>query len=280
MNTELRKRVITAFFFVATVLAGLYGGRWAFVGLMSLIAALCIWEFLGLTLTKGSGPTHLFRRIFGVIIGLLPVIFVSLSMMYKESMPSPGELVIYVLPLFFLLFIFELFSHSESPFQNVAFVVLGLVYIGCSVASLDYIAFVYYPEQFFPHIILGILMISWANDTGAYFAGSTFGKHKLFERISPKKTWEGFAGGAILALLIAFGLSQFFVELSVSQWLMLGVVVIVFGTLGDLIESRLKRSLGIKDSGNILPGHGGVLDRFDALIFLMPFATLYLYLIR
>ena len=125
-------------------------------------------------------------------------------------------------------------------------------------------------------IIFGLLFILWASDTGAYFAGTFLGKRKLFERISPKKSWEGFFGGAILALIFAYGLSEFFHTLNVLQWMIVGVIIIVGGTFGDLVESLLKRSIEIKDSGTSLPGHGGFLDRFDGLLISAPFIVAYL----
>jgi phosphatidate cytidylyltransferase len=125
---------------------------------------------------------------------------------------------------------------------------------------------------------LGFLVILWLNDTGAYLVGSLIGKHKLFERISPGKTWEGSAGGALFALLTAWGLSFIFKQLDVSQWMILSLIIVVTGTLGDLVESMLKRSLALKDSGDILPGHGGILDRFDAVLLSAPFVFVYLAL--
>jgi phosphatidate cytidylyltransferase len=125
-------------------------------------------------------------------------------------------------------------------------------------------------------VVLGFLVILWLNDTGAYFVGSLIGKHKLFERISPGKTWEGSAGGAVFALLTAWGLSFIFKQLDALQWIFLAILIVISGTLGDLVESMLKRSLGIKDSGTILPGHGGLLDRFDAVFLSAPFVFVYL----
>jgi len=123
---------------------------------------------------------------------------------------------------------------------------------------------------------LGILFLIWSSDSGAYVVGSLIGRTRLFERISPKKSWEGTIGGGLFSLLVAYILSRYFLEIRTDQWLTLAVIVIVAGILGDLIESMLKRSLQIKDSGSILPGHGGILDRFDALIFAVPFAWVYL----
>jgi phosphatidate cytidylyltransferase len=128
-------------------------------------------------------------------------------------------------------------------------------------------------------VVLGFLVILWLNDTGAYFVGSLIGKHKLFERISPGKTWEGSAGGAFFAVLTAWGISFIFKQLDGMQWMILAILIVISGTLGDLVESMLKRSLGIKDSGTILPGHGGLLDRFDAVLLSAPFVFVYLVLI-
>ncbi len=114
----------------------------------------------------------------------------------------------------------------------------------------------------------------------AYFVGSQLGRRKLFERISPKKTWEGTIGGGLCTVLIAWGLSFLIDDFTVTQWIALGAVAAVFGTLGDLVESMLKRSVGVKDSGNLLPGHGGLLDRFDAFIFALPFYWLTLMLLK
>ncbi|MEO0775984.1 MAG: phosphatidate cytidylyltransferase, partial [Bacteroidota bacterium] len=128
--------------------------------------------------------------------------------------------------------------------------------------------------------VFGLLLLTWSNDTAAYLVGSRIGKTPLFPRISPKKTWEGSLGGVVITFLIAFLISQWFREHSTKQWLVLAGIVAIFGSTGDLVESMLKRSENIKDSGNLLPGHGGVLDRFDAFIFLLPFATAYLLLIK
>ena len=129
---------------------------------------------------------------------------------------------------------------------------------------------------FHPNIIFGLLLLTWANDTGAYLIGSQIGRTKLFPRISPKKTWEGSLGGVLVAFMTAYLLSLFFKDLVLKDWLILAFLVSIFGSIGDLVESMLKRSLKIKDSGNLLPGHGGMLDRFDAFLFLLPFAAAYL----
>jgi phosphatidate cytidylyltransferase len=125
-----------------------------------------------------------------------------------------------------------------------------------------------------------LLLLTWMNDTGAYLVGSNFGRRMLFPRISPKKTWEGTIGGVVITFITAASFCAFSGELRLFDWMVLAAFVSVFGTLGDLVESMLKRSVGVKDSGNLLPGHGGVLDRFDAFIFVLPFAAAYLLSIR
>ncbi len=178
-------------------------------------------------------------------------------------------------PLVSFVYMIKLYKKFErKPFTNIAFTFLGIFYVAVPFALLNVAAFEdgVYNYQ----IIFGCLFILWASDTGAYFAGTFFGKRKLFERISPKKSWEGFIGGAMLALIFAFGIAHYFDTLSLQQWLVVCVIIIVGGTFGDLIESLLKRSIEIKDSGTSLPGHGGFLDRFDGLLISAPFIVTYL----
>ncbi len=276
----LLRRGITAVFFVVIMLGGLYGGRYSFVALFTLITGLCLWEFLGLTLRKSQGHRDTIRRVIGLVLGLMPIVLVSLLKL--ELIASAEDFVLYsaalFFPLLFLSFIYELFTASQQPFANVAFLLLGVVYIGVPFAMLDFIAFG--GDEFQANTVFGLLLLTWSNDTAAYLVGSQIGKTPLFPRISPKKTWEGSLGGVVITFLIAFLLSQWFTEHSTPQWLVLGGIVAIFGSTGDLVESMLKRSENIKDSGNLLPGHGGLLDRFDAFIFLLPFATAYILLIK
>jgi phosphatidate cytidylyltransferase len=136
----------------------------------------------------------------------------------------------------------------------------------------------YAPYNF--HYVLGIILLIWASDVGAYLVGSLIGKHKLFERISPGKTWEGTIGAFILNIGCAFIIANWFPELALKHWIVISILVSVFGSIGDLVESMFKRQAGIKDSGKIMPGHGGILDRFDSLLFVSPFVYAYLSLIK
>ena len=164
--------------------------------------------------------------------------------------------------------------NDANPFTNIAFFFLGIIYVCVPLSLLNVASFI--TGEYNYQIPLGIFLILWASDTGAYFAGVNFGKTKLFERVSPKKSWEGSLGGTILALLMTFGVAHFFQSLELYSWLIIAAIIIIAGTYGDLVESMFKRSILIKDSGSTIPGHGGFLDRFDGLLLAVPFIVVYL----
>ena len=151
---------------------------------------------------------------------------------------------------------------------------MGIVYVALPFSFLNIISFSH--GSYGHEVLLGLLLILWSNDTGAYFIGSRFGRHKLFERVSPKKTWEGSIGGGLLALGMTWLISTFSSDFTQNEWFVIGIIIIIAGTYGDLIESLFKRSIEIKDSGTKLPGHGGFLDRFDGLLLASPFIVFYL----
>lgn len=279
-NQGLLQRAVTAVIFVAIMLGGLYISSYSFIALFALITALCLWEFYGMVLEHQDSRAFAARKFIGLGLGLTP--FVVVSLLQLGMLTSTRELIIAIAifssPFIFLLFIYELYAKAQRPFTNIAFLYLGVLYIGLPMALLTIVAFE--GQVFYANTIFGLLLLSWLNDTGAYLVGSMIGKTKLFPRISPNKTWEGSLGGVVLTLVVSYILSVFFDELRTLDWLVLGLIVSVFGSIGDLVESMLKRSVGVKDSGNILPGHGGILDRFDAFIFLVPFASAYLLWVR
>ena len=200
----------------------------------------------------------------------------------------------YLVTIIYML-IAELYLRQDDPVQDWAYTMLAQLYIALPFSLLNVLAFTATPDgqvAFNTLLPLSVFIFLWVNDTGAYCVGSLLGRHKLFPRISPGKSWEGSIGGAVFVLLAAWGigwldnmlvadmdhsLTLFTGMLSIPEWLGLGLVVVVFGTWGDLVESLFKRTLGIKDSGNILPGHGGMLDRFDSSLLAIPAAVVYLY---
>lgn len=275
----LLKRAFTAIVFVIVMLGGLFGGRYSFIGLFALITALCLWEFLGLVLNN-EAKKDFYRKLIGLGLGIMP--FILASIVQLNFIPDRESFIVMAALLFspfvFLCFVFELYTQSEKPFLNIAYLVLGLFYIGIPFALLDFIAFS--GEYFYATTVFGLLLMTWTNDTMAYFIGSQLGKTPLFPRISPKKTWEGTMGGVAVTFLVAYLLSIYIPDLNLTNWMVLAIIIAIFGSLGDLVESMLKRSHQIKDSGSLLPGHGGLLDRFDGFIFMLPFAAAYLLWVR
>jgi phosphatidate cytidylyltransferase len=273
----------TAFIFAAIMAAGIFLNFYSFLGLFMVIAGLSLWEFYGLVLPEE--PQKNVRKVYGTCAGLfvLGSFYLNKAILYADIAHASWINIIPVLAFFFIfaLFIVELFLESTQPFQNIALVWLGLVYIVlpyCLLAGLVCTSGIKsYHFIYRPALVFGLLLLVWSSDSFAYLIGSRIGKTKLFPRISPGKTWEGSAGGILGAVTAAFVLYYVFpAELSLYTWLGLGLVAVVFGTLGDLIESMLKRSLNVKDSGNLMPGHGGMLDRFDAFMFFVPWAVLFL----
>ncbi|WP_246141639.1 phosphatidate cytidylyltransferase [Phaeodactylibacter luteus] len=279
MMKGLVQRAVTGLLFVAVITVCIYASPISFVILFTLVAGLCLWEFFGLVLTRNH-RRDLVRRNLALALGMVPFLLsvtIQLNLVAdRESFIAFAALLLF--PFLFSAFIYELYTKSERPFVNVAFVMLGMVYIGVPFALLLFVAFD--AGAYYPNLIFGLLLMNWMNDSGAYLVGSRIGKTPLFPRISPKKTWEGSAGGMALTLIAGVACFYSSNDLQFKDWMALAVIVVVFGSLGDLVESMLKRSVRIKDSGTLLPGHGGLLDRFDAFIFLLPFATAYILWVR
>ena len=272
------------------MLGGLFGGALTFYILFLVITAGCVWELTGL-LHGASNHNYLIRRIGGTVIGTLPFLFTGVVVLIDDFpgwmgslggwITGDGALVLLlvgILLLVFSLFILELFLQSERPFTALGYHVLGVAYIGLPFSLLILIG--EWDGQYTPNRILGLLLLNWANDTFAYLIGSVIGKRPFFARISPKKTWEGTLGGIVCTMAGAYLLFRLMPVFTLPEWMALAACVSVFGTLGDLVESMLKRSVQVKDSGTILPGHGGFLDRFDSFIFMLPFAWMALALLN
>jgi phosphatidate cytidylyltransferase len=273
--SNLAVRAITGAVFISILILCIIGGGYSYTLLFGLITALSLWEFYGLISSATEARFTLFQKIFAVFTGLLAF---WLTAFIANNVLSLSVFAL-LLPLFTLFFMLQLFTVAEKPFINIAYLLLGMVYVVLPFSLLNLLAF---PElssgNYTGHLVLGFFVMLWSSDTGAYLIGSKFGKHKLFERISPKKSWEGFIGGVFFSGLAAYILAYFYTELSLLDWLVISVLIAAFGTLGDLVESMLKRSLNIKDSGTLLPGHGGLLDRFDGLLGSISFVVAYLLL--
>lgn len=265
-------RILAGAIFVSLLLGGILYNEYTFVVIFSLITFLGLFEFNGLVSKQENVKIS---KIKGAIGGLLLFAGVYLFI----SISNPLLLLLYFLYML-MVFIGELYLKKENAIKALAYFSLGQIYIAVPFALLNLLAFGYEANNYRWVYILAILVFIWVNDSFAYLTGMAFGKHRLFERISPKKSWEGFIGGAIFAIASSLVFSHFFDKLSMIEWMGFAAVVVAFGTWGDLIESLMKRTLGVKDSGNMIPGHGGILDRFDSTILAIPAVFVYLELLN
>lgn len=277
MKNNFIQRAITGVIFVGVLVGGILWGPISFSLLFALISALTIHEF-GTIVSKQQDVE------INKPICMLAGIFLFFGFAYLGVMPGQTEVLIPYLFLIIYLLVSELYLKKKNPLNNWAYAMMSQIYIALSFAMLNVLAYHStgtspYNVQYNPILPLSIFIFTWINDTGAYCTGMLFGKHRLFERISPKKSWEGSIGGGVFSMIAAVVMAHFFSFMSLGIWIGLALTVVVFGTLGDLTESLLKRTLGIKDSGNILPGHGGMLDRFDSTLMAVPAAVVYLYVV-
>ena len=267
----MRQRTITAVFFAIAMLAGIYSGPFGCFALFAFITAGSAWE-LGSLAFRHEAQFAKLRQIICSALTLGVFVLVGGDILHLWQIPPFLSLAL--IPVVFgILATVELFLAGKTPFPNLGMHFLSVFYLAIPFILLLLIAI---GDMYYPNRILGLLLLVWTNDTGAYLTGRKWGKHKLFERISPKKTWEGSLGGAAFALLMAWGLSFLIPDFTLPQWLALSLVAAIGSNIGDLVESMLKRSVGVKDSGTLLPGHGGLLDRFDAFVFCLPFYWLVL----
>jgi phosphatidate cytidylyltransferase len=263
---NLAQRVITGIIGVVIMISGIAYHEITFGLIFIIISFLTVQEFYTLTSKNGYYPFKTWGLLFSTVLFCLIFLSVSGIIEYK--------FLWLLLPLFTFAFIIPLYSKKEAhPINCLSVTLMGVFYIALPFSLLSIIAFKNGGFEF--QVILGLLIAQWASDTGAYFVGKTFGRTKLFERVSPNKTWEGTIGGIILAVGALYLWSQYFEILTSIQWIGLGLIVSIFGSFGDLIESLFKRTFQLKDSGTVLKGHGGFLDRFDGFIVAIPFATAY-----
>jgi phosphatidate cytidylyltransferase len=267
----MKTRAITGFFFVIVMLGSVLSGHYPFGIFYLLLTLLCLNEFYGLIKQSGLKPNVQTGLLNGAFIYIL---FAFIN--YQDSLIWHKLLFLLTLTIS-AIFIQELFKRSMAPFTNITYTLAGLIFVCLPFTFFHALA--YMKDGFNFHYPLAFLLLLWANDTGAYLVGVKFGRSKLFERHSPKKTWEGFMGGILISAGAALIIGYYFKELLWNQWVSTAILISCFGTLGDLIESMFKRSINVKDSGGILPGHGGLLDRFDGLFLAAPVVYTYLYFI-
>lgn len=268
------------------VLAAIFSGVWGYGALLLAVTIIGVWEFYGLARAKGSEP----QRCMGMLMSsaLFFAGFIPSLYMYGETddhdVLDLGVLLLLIFAMLLVVtFVIEVFRNRQTPMYNIATTIMGAVYVALPMAILTILptglnAIIYMGEGWIPWVFLFYLFLVWGNDVFAYLVGVTMGKHRMCERLSPKKSWEGFAGGVAGSAAVG-AIAASVLGGSYGVWIGLAIVVALSSVVGDLIESMFKRDAGVKDSGAIMPGHGGILDRFDALIMSAPFALIYLYVV-
>lgn len=276
MKNNFIQRAVTGVLFVAVLVGCILYGPLSFGILFTIICALSVHEFAHLVNQNDEVTINSTITALGGAY-----LFLALMSFCTQQSIGSGVFLPYLLLILYLM-ITELYLKRRNPIGNWAYSMLSQLYVALPFALLNVLAFQNSPTTssvtYNPILPLSIFVFIWLSDTGAYCVGSLIGKHHLFERISPKKSWEGSIGGGVFSIASSLVFAHFFPIMSYWQWAGLAIVVVIFGTWGDLTESLMKRQLGIKDSGNILPGHGGMLDRFDSALIAIPAAVVYLYL--
>ena len=280
--TNMTVRAFTGVLFV-TIMVTCFFHPVAMVFLFALITCLSLWEYSGLV---NNIEDVTINRFISTVAGVY--LFLAISAVNSGFVQTNAVFMPYLLTIIYL-FVSELYTKNKNAVHDLSYTMLGQMYVALPLSIINVLAFRTATDgniHFYYLLPLSVFIFLWTSDTGAYCVGSLFGKHKLFPRISPAKSWEGSIGGGVLVLVAAFLVSLLdqnhgnLSGLNTLQWLGLGLVVTVFGTWGDLVESLIKRTLGIKDSGTILPGHGGMLDRFDSSLLAIPASAVYIYTIQ
>ncbi len=258
--------------YILVILLGLLGGRFSFLVVFGAILGSALFEFYRMV---EKDTSHDISKIFNILMGV--IIFVSVFL-YLEGIHT-YLLPVFILAYFLILIASAIFLSRQDALHGIIYSVFGQVYITMPLSLLMFIS--YSPDMAVSKYnwapVLALFVFLWVNDTAAYFIGSLIGKHKLIEHISPKKSIEGFIAGIVFTILASLIFDRLYPGFSTIFWMGLAVVIVLFGTLGDLFESLIKRTCNVKDAGTLIPGHGGILDRIDSLLVAVP--AVYLYLI-
>ncbi|MDD3079472.1 MAG: phosphatidate cytidylyltransferase [Paludibacter sp.] len=261
-------RTLSGLFFVVLIIGSILLSPYSFLAVFTIITGWAVWEFHKLTNNQPDIRVNPWLGVVGAVILFVTSFFHASQAITSPVFSAYGFYIVIVL-------LTELYLKKNNPVHNWAYFILGQVFIALPFSLLNHIAFID-NAIYKPLILIAVFVTIWVNDTGAYLFGITFGKHRLFERVSPKKSWEGFVGGALAAVASGYVFSLFVPHITLVQWLIFSEIIVVFGTYGDLIESLMKRTVHVKDSGNAIPGHGGLLDRFDSMLLAAPVIFIYL----
>lgn len=267
---DLLKRTLTGAVYVASVLAAICFNPIISSIYFGIIGLIALSEFYNIT-SKNC------QKLNPIIAYLTAISLYTTIALYSFNIDFKIPLLISVI-LLVGIFITALYQKNENPFTSIAYTICGLIYIILPISTTNLI--IQYNSEFQPLLLLSVFILAWCNDSFAYLTGVKFGKHRLFERHSPKKSWEGFVGGMIFTIIAAIVISKFSTIFALQHWIIIAIIVSSIGTMGDLVESMFKRQMGVKDSGKILPGHGGILDRFDILFIVLPVFWVYLEIIK
>lgn len=271
-------RTLSGAVLLLVILGAMWVGYEGYLALLLFITVGGVWEFYNLSVAKGYEP----QRGSGIVLSLL-IFGVGAALGEAMACNAPGDTyalamlsAIFAALMFGIIFFVEVFRNRPTPIANIATTFAGVCYVAVPMALMTVLPLMLSDnEEWHAIYFLFYLFLVWGNDVFAYLAGVTMGRHKMCERLSPKKSWEGFVGGLLGSLAVG-ALAAYILEESYGVWMGLALIVSLSSVLGDLVESMFKRDAGVKDSGNILPGHGGILDRFDAFILSVPFAFIYL----
>jgi phosphatidate cytidylyltransferase len=269
---KLITRTITGIVLVLVMLAAIIASEYTYAALFLIILVGASIEFIGLFSQSTVKPNKW-------IIYIASTILFATSFLIAKGMIGSNYYFGF-LPFILIIMAAELYRKKEKPVENIAVTIFGIIYLALPLSLINFLVFpgFFTEKNYNPKLLVALFSLIWIYDSGAYLFGVSFGKHRLFERISPKKSWEGAVGGTLTAILASCFISGFIPEIKLVHWIAISILIVVSSTFGDLTESMFKRYFGIKDSGNILPGHGGILDRFDSLFFAVPVVVMYLKL--
>lgn len=269
---KLITRTITGIVLVLVMLTAIIASEYSFALLFLVILTASVSEFINLYKQSEVRPNKFFAYSGSIILFVVSFLIAKGIIEIKYFFG--------LVPFFLMVMAAELYRKKDKPAENIAVTIFSIIYLAI---PLSLISFLVFPEilggnVYTPKILIALFALIWIHDSGAYLVGVSIGKNRLFERISPKKSWEGAIGGTLIAIAASYFIFGFIPEIKLIHWIIISILTVVSSTFGDLTESMFKRYFGIKDSGNILPGHGGVLDRFDSLFFAVPVVLAYLKL--